>query len=389
MTMVPGPSISIAAAAITDIGIFPERSSISLAEEALAAALRQSGLHREDIDGYVWNLGTSLGANYDRVCAELGLRPGFVVQTWTHGRFTGTCLQLAAMAVASGAATTVACVGGIKGAPYRGADDRRKPWAGLDVFVRPAATALARYLDRYRADRERLAEVVLSARRYAALNPRAFLRDEFTAADYAASPTLLEPLKAADCLPTDESAGPINDAGVCVLVTRRAPEASGTPVHIVAGQGIQGGPEEVYFGRPGLGEPQYEFRPTERDLAVFRETGLSPGDMDGFYTYDAFSPVVWFALERFGYCEPGAAPGFATAERMWRDGELPTNTNGGILAAGHTSGWAQIVEMVEQLRGQAGPRQIEGAELLHWGSVFGDSVILTNNPGACVASGAG
>ena len=112
-------------------------------------------------------------------------------------------------------------------------------------------------------------------------------------------------LKVADCLPTDESAGPINDAGVCVLVTRRENDAStGTTVYIVAGQGIQGGPEEVYFGRPGLGEPTYAFRPSRcGTLAVFRETGLSPADMDGFYTYDAFSPTIWF----------GASNGTATA----------------------------------------------------------------------------
>jgi acetyl-CoA acetyltransferase len=372
--------VLIAAASITDIGQFPGRGSVDLADEALHAALRAAGRRRADIDGLVWNLGTSLGANYDEVCAKLMLRPGFVVQTWTHGRFTGTCLELAAMAVCTGAATTVACLGGIKGRPYRADRDKRPPGAALEVFVRPAATAFARYLDMYGADRERLADVVLTARRYAALNPRAYLREELRAADYEASPMLLAPLKEADCFSTDASAGPINDSGVCVLVTSaRTMPPDGPPVYFLAGQGIQGGPEEVYFGRPGLGEPRYAFRPTERDVAVFTEAGLSPGDMDGFYTYDAFAPAVWYALERFGYCEPGQAATWATAKRMWRDGGLPLNTNGGILSAGHTAGWGQIVEMVDQLRGAAGPRQIDGAELLHWGTVFGDSVILTNN----------
>lgn len=384
MAVVPAEPVSIAAAAITDIGQFPERGSVDLAGEALDSALRTAGLRRSDVDGFVWNLGTSLGANYDVLCAELGLRPGFVAQTWTHGRFTGTSLQMAAMAVATGAATTVACLGGIKGRPHLGARDKRPPGAGVEIFVRPAATALARYLEMYQADRDRLADVVLTAHRYAALNPRAYLGDEFSAADYEASPTLLDPLKEADCFPTDASAGPVNDSGVCVLVTKaRAPHSDGSPVYFLAGQSIQGGPEEVYFGRPGLGEPTYAFRPTDRDVAVFTETGLSPGDMDGFYTYDAFAPVVWFALERFGYCEPGQAPEWVTAKRMWLDGELPVNTNGGMLAAGHTAGWGQIVEMVDQLRGAAGPRQIDGAELLHWGSVFGDSVILTNNIDRC------
>ena len=382
MAVVPGNTVSIVAASITDIGQFPERSSVDLAEEALDNALGLAGLTRPDIDGFVWNLGAGLGANYDTVCTELGLRPRFVVQTWTHGRFTGTCLELAAMAVASGAATTVACLGGIKGAPWRGPADRRKP--GIETFVRPAVTALSLYVEQYGADRDRLADIVLSAHRYAALNPRAWMRNSFTAADYAASPMLLEPLKLADCFPTDESYGPINDSGVCVLVTKTERAPAGRPrVFIVAGQGIQAGPEEMYFGRPGLSDPQHAYRPSQHDLAVFTETGLTAADIDGFYTYDAFAPTIWYSLERFGYCEAGEAPDFVTAERIWRDGELPVNTNGGILSAGHTAGWGQIVEMVDQLQGTAGPRQIDGAELLHWGSVFGDSVILTNNPDAC------
>lgn len=382
MAIVPGATVSIAAAAITHIGQFPDRGSVDLADEALGAALAQAGLDRADVDGFLWNMGKPFGANYDAVCAKLGLRPGFVMQARTHGRFTGASLGIAAMAVLSGAATTVACLGGIKGLPYRpDVDGGRR--TGLDAFARPAATALTRYLEMYDADRERLSDVVVTARRYGALNPKAFLRAGMSLDEYAASPMLLAPLKEADCLPTDDSVRPINDSGVCVLVTRTDRAAAQPPVYFVAGQGIQAGPEEVYFGRPGLGDPTFAFEPTPRDLAAFTQSGLSPSEMDGFYTYDAFSSTVWFALERFGYCQPGQAWSWASAERMWLDGELPVNTNGGILSAGHTAGWAQIVEMVDQLRGQAGPRQIEGAELLHWGTVFGDSIILTNHIDRC------
>lgn len=385
MAFLPGKAVSIAAAKITDIGQFPDRSSVNLAEEALESALQAADLRREDIDGYIWNLGEGLGANYDEVCADLGLRPSFVMQTWTHGRFTGTCLATAAMAVASGAATTVACVGGIKGVPYRGESDERKPGTGRELYARPAATALSRYLEMYGADRDRLIDVVETAHSYATLNPRADQSLEFSATNYGTSPSIIGPLKAADCFPTDESGEPIHDSGVCVIITRAdTSDSQVSPVHLLAGQGIQAGPEEAYFGRPGLGESPYLFQPTDRDTAVFTETGLAPTDMDGFYTYDAFAPTVWYALERFGYCEPGEAPDWATSKRMSLNGQLPVNTNGGILAAGHTAGWGQIVEMVDQLRGEAGPRQIEGAELLHWGSVFGDSVILTNNPDKCV-----
>jgi acetyl-CoA acetyltransferase len=373
-----GNKVSIAAASMTEVGASSERGSLALAEEALSAVLEKSGTDRSEIDGFVWNLGTSVGENYDVICSKLGIRPRFVVQTWTHGRFTGTCVQLAAMAVASGAAANVVCLGGVKTRPFRGPDDERRRGIGMDLYARPAARVLARYLQAYGAERDRLLDVVMSAHRYASLNPQAFLRDGMAPGDYQASPFLEYPLKVADCLPTDETVCPINDFGACVLVTSAHSAALTRPVYVLTAQSIQAGSQEVYFGRPGLGEVPGNFLPTEQDLAVFSATGLSQRDVDGFYTYDAFSPLVWYALERFGYCAPGEAHLWATAERLWLDGDLPTNTNGGIIAAGHTSGWGQIVEMVEQLRGDAGARQIPGAEVLHWGTVFGDSLLLTN-----------
>src|SRR4051812_35358812 len=112
MAIVPSTPITIPAAVITNIGRFPERGSVDLADDALSTAVERAGISRADVDGLVWNLGAPLGENYDIVCNDLSLNPRFVVQTWTHGRFTGTCLSVAAMAVSSGAATTVACVGG-------------------------------------------------------------------------------------------------------------------------------------------------------------------------------------------------------------------------------------------------------------------------------------
>jgi acetyl-CoA acetyltransferase len=382
MPIVPG-EITIAAAAITDVGVFPEKSSVELAEEALSVALRKTTLKRQEIDGYVWNLGAPLGDDYDAVTTALGLAPRYVMQSWTHGRFTGSSLLTAAMAVASGAAEVVACVGGIKGIPHADGEPTAGPSSGFEMFTRPAAQALRRYIEMYGADQAKLADIVTTARRYALLNPHAYLKEGLTPESYQKSPIVVDPLRVADCFPTDQSGRPMNDCGVCVLVTSASRNATTAPVHFVAGQGIQGGAKEVYFGRPGLGDPPASFTPSSRDLAVFNTTGLRPEDMNGFYTYDAFSSVVWYALERFGYCPPGQAPEWATADRLWLDGGLPLNTNGGMLGCGHTSGWAQIVEMVDQLQGQAGPRQISNAEVLQWGTVFGDSVILTNSAAIC------
>jgi acetyl-CoA acetyltransferase len=181
----------------------------------------------------------------------------------------------------------------------------------------------------------------------------------------------------------DEEGWPGNDYGVCVLVLRAdaATSLRQAPVQIIAAQGVQAGREEIYFGRPGLGlsGQTSTFAPTDWDLGVYERAGITPRDIDAFYTYDAFSSLVWMARERFGHCEPGAAPSWATLERIGPGGDFPVNTNAGLLSEGHTSGWGHIVEMVRQLRHGAGARQVQNAEIVQWGSVFDDSLILTNH----------
>jgi acetyl-CoA acetyltransferase len=105
---------------------------------------------------------------------------------------------------------------------------------------------------------------------------------------------------------------------------------------------------------------------------------MTPTDVDIFYTYDAFASLVWMALERFGHCPPGEASSWVTRERIGPGGDLPVNTNGGLLSQGHTAGWGHMVELTKQLRGEAGARQVEGASVAQWGAVFGDSLLFAN-----------
>jgi len=104
---------------------------------------------------------------------------------------------------------------------------------------------------------------------------------------------------------------------------------------------------------------------------VFAQAGVARENVQGFYTYDAFSPLVIFALERFGYCGAGEAAAWVQGGRIELGGALPINTSGGLLSEGHVAGWNSICEMVSQLRGAAGasheriaPR---GAPLQHRG----------------------
>jgi acetyl-CoA acetyltransferase len=108
---------------------------------------------------------------------------------------------------------------------------------------------------------------------------------------------------------------------------------------------------------------------------VYQMAGVTPADIDAFFTYDAFSILAWMALERFGFCSPGEAAAFTQEGRIELGGALPMNTNGGLLAEGHIMGWNHQVEIVRQLRGECGPRQVVNARIIQWANAYGDSLI--------------
>lgn len=372
-----GTEAVIASASITKVGVFPDATAVGLAARALNAALADAGMARSEIDGLVLNLGQPTGEDYPSLVDALGLDVRFVNQFWTHGRWTGSAVIVAALAVGAGLADVVACLGGSKrtssdGAPFQ--------WP----LYESAGLSFRRYLTQYGVERDQVADVVLAQREFARHNENAYCRQPLSLEEYLESPLSIDPFRDLDRFPATAEGGPRNDYGVCVLVTRSELAASlgGPPVHIVSAQGIQASREEVYFGRPGLGlfgQSVSAFSPTSRDMKVYSDSGIPARDVDAFYTYDAFAPLVWMAMERFGHCEVGHAPACATVDRIGPGGVLPVNTNGGILSEGHTSGWGHIVEMVRQLRHVAGRRQVEGAEVVQWGSVFGDSLMLTND----------
>ena len=101
---------------------------------------------------------------------------------------------------------------------------------------------------------------------------------------------------------------------------------------------------------------------------VYAMASVEKADVDALYVYDAFSTNLWMVLERFGFCREGEAYEWVQGGRIGLGGELPANTNGGLLSEGHVSGYGHLVEMARQLRGECGPRQVEGDEVLQWAS---------------------
>jgi acetyl-CoA acetyltransferase len=381
-------------AAITGVGTsrFLNRSTetpMQLAVHAFKAALTDAGLTRDDVDGLVINIGWPLGVDYDRFAEALGLRIRFADQSWTHGRFVGPTLQHAAMAVASGLARCVACVcgvsfiqergllggpGDVEGTREEGGTHEENPVYGLTAPAAGAALSAQRYFALYGATSAELAAVPVAFRKHAALNPAAIMRTPITVDDHQKSRFVVEPLHLFDCCLVSDGA-----AVVLVTTAERARDGARAPVFIGGMQGMRAGRDEFLFGLPGLGvakQREFRYTPTEEELLVYRMAGVEREDVDAFYTYDAFSPLVWFVLERFGFCGLGEAARWTQKGRIELGGELPMNTSGGLLSEAHVSGWNSIAEIVRQLRGECGDRQVQDARIMQWATAWGDSIIF-------------
>jgi acetyl-CoA acetyltransferase len=366
-------------------------SQLQLCYVAFKAALEDAGLERKDVDGLSIHLGWPLGLDYDRVAEGFGLDIRYVNQSWLHGRFVTNALQHAALAVSAGLANVVACVtaisftrerhilggpGDIEGTREEGGTHGEVPHYGLTAPAGGAAIAMQRCMHLYSVTSEQLAAVPMSIRQHALNNPRAIMREPLTLEQHQTARMVVDPLRLFDCCL-------ITDGAAVVLVTsaERARDMKQKPVRVGAMQGTRAGREEFIFAPRGLGINQQSGNrgpARARDLEVFTK-GIARDDIQAFYTYDAFSPLVLFALERFGYAGPGEAAAFVQEGRIAPGGALPVNTSGGLLSEAHVAGWNSICEMTRQLRGTAGPSQIKEARALQWGTAWGDSVILTRD----------
>jgi len=386
--MAPNDQPVIVGAGTTEsFGEFPDRTKLDLAAEALRDALDDAGIDRRDLEGLVTNMGTPFSTHYDRLCEALALEVGFTAEYWTHGRWVATCIQHAAMAVREGLADYVATGLGIKfnAVSQVGGRERvslseigstsefsERPWYGMTAPVGGNALATRYYMEKYGATEEDLAHVTRTFRNHAAVHPRSHYSEPLTVADYQASRYVVDPLRLFDC-------APLTDGGAFVVVTtaENAAALDSESVSIAATRGLPAGRNGYLFARPGMGirsQDEYEYDPSVTD-PFYDRAGVDRDDVDAVYVYDAFSPNVWFALERWGFCAPGTAHEFARDGTIAIDGELPVNTHGGLLSNGHVSAWNHVVEMYDQLLGRAGDRQVD-ADTVQYAPPFGDSLIL-------------
>jgi acetyl-CoA acetyltransferase len=210
-----------------------------------------------------------------------------------------------------------------------------------------------RHMHEYGTTREQLAAVSLNARRNAALNPKAVLKGELTMETYLSSPMISDPLCLYDC--------DIAVDGATAVVVSTDAHASGAPSPIrieAVGSALRG----------RASWDQWEDMTTTAAWSagehLWSRTDLKPTDVDLAQLYDGFTVLTLFWLEGLRFCGKGESGPFVEGgERIGPHGELPLATSGGQLSGGRLHGFGQLYEACVQLRGQAGERQVAGAEI--------------------------
>ncbi|WTU62984.1 acetyl-CoA acetyltransferase [Streptomyces sp. NBC_00056] len=355
---------AIVGVAESDLGRTPHLTVMSQQPLAGRAALAEAGLTLGDVDGLFtaghWSWAPALS-----LAEYLGIRPDHLDGTNIGGSSFEAHLGHAAAAVEAGLVDVALITYGSTQRSDR-ARGRPRPATlseqyevpfGLPQPVGAYALAASRYLHEYGVTSEELAEVAVSARRWAALNPRAYHRDPITVDDVLASPLIAEPLHKLDCCLVTDGGG-----AVVVAAEDRWPDVSTRPV-IVEGHAentthasISRMPDLTVTGAARTGP-----------LAL-RRTRVRHEDLDLLAVYDSFTITVLLTLESLGFCKPGEGGRFVADGRTAPGGELPMNTNGGGLSYTHPGmyGIFLLIEATRQLRhdfrGTSG-RQVEGAEL--------------------------
>ncbi|MCU1344683.1 MAG: hypothetical protein JWL70_949 [Acidimicrobiia bacterium] len=362
---------AIAGLGITDVGKVYGRTAGDFAADAIRLAVADAGLVLNEVDGLLLSNGVSGGVGLT-LAHELGLRDlRLLSEVRAYGATAIAQVQLAALAVASGLATTVVCVhadaplkdpGASAGAVYRAAfqAQQRRGLAAMSVaggqrgINNGYALAARRHMQRYGTTSEQYAAVAVGQRQWAAMNPKALFRQPITVDDHQRSRWVAEPLHLLDCCM-------VSNGGIAVVVTtaERARALAQPPVYLWGSAQTHPGYPMARGSTFGLTTGASISGPEAMAMA-----GITTGDVDMCQIYDCYTYTALVTLEDYGFCGKGEGGALAASGALAPGGVLPTNTGGGQLSGYYLWGMTPLSEAVIQARGHGGERQSPRHEVI-------------------------
>jgi len=342
---------------LTEFGGLPGHSHMEIMAKAIDKAITDAGIHKDEIDGI-------FSANFVEmltpltVAEYLGINPTYMDGTNTGGSVFVNSMQSAAAALSLGLCNVALICYGSNSAtgPFTHPPAMHTV---EDVYrprnpITPYALAANRHMHEFGTTKEQLAEVAVSARAWAQLNPAATMRDPLSVEDVVNARMIVDPLGKFDCCL-------ISDGGAAMIMVRkdRVQDFPKKPVYML-GVGSRTD-HNLISCMPDLTTTAAK----EAAAAAFAMAGVSPADIDVVELYDAFTINTILFLEDMGFCEKGEGGAFVSNGNIAPGGSLPVNTNGGGLSCVHPGmyGMFLMIEAVQQLRGECGERQVDNAKL--------------------------
>ena len=360
--------VSIIGIGQTAVGEHWDKSLRMLGYEALNAAMRDARLERIDAL-YVGNMLSGeltkqehLGALIADFAGQRGIE---AMKIEAACGSSGAALRVGYAMVAGGVQDIVAVMGVEKmtdqessvttSALAMAADAEYEALQGLS-FVGINALLMRRYMHEHGYKKEDFAQFAINAHANAVNNPNAMFRSAITARQFAEAKPIAEPINLLD-------SSPIADGAACVILapTAMAREFTDRPIRVRA-SAVATDAVAVHDRR----DPLHLEGGAISAQKAYAQAGIGPWDVDLFEVHDAFTIMSALSLEAAGFAPRGQGVRLALDGEIGISGRLPITTMGGLKARGHpvgATGMYQIVEVAQQLRGEAGANQVRDARL--------------------------
>lgn len=359
--------VAIVGAADTEVGEIPHLSATQLCVDAACRALEDAGIKKDEIDGLVTcnSMAEPYMYHAEAIAEYMQIFPHYCISVGAGGGTTFSILHHAASAIATGLCHTVLIT---MADSLRTGLTKEQAFASMSACGHPQfespygpsipalyALIANAHMETYGTTQEQFAAVAVSSRKHAKLNSSAQKRDQISIGDVLNSRLIADPLHVLDC-------SLVSDGGAAVVLTS-AERANDYPHHPVFLLGVGEG-----HGHEHISQAQSltTSAAVESGKLAYEMAGLGPADIDVVMLYDCFTPVLLIELEDLGFCEKGQAGVFVEEGNIHPGGSLPVNTHGGLLShchPGNPGSMFHLTEAVRQIRGLAGDRQVDNAEV--------------------------
>ena len=383
--------VAIVGAGMTKFGKYLDRGLKSIGMEAVKEALDSSSVDKSNLEvAVVGNATAGLITGQEMIrgqvmLREMGIGGIPIINTENACASSSTAFHVAWMYVASGMYDIALAVGmeklyhedkrrsfqaigsavdiewlqslqsqasagnGDKGdrqpAPEEGAGEKRSMF--MDFYAAFARSHMAKY----GTTKEQFARIAVKNHYHGSLNPHAQYREVYSLEDVLASPPVAEPLTRLMCSPIGDGA-----AATVLMSAEKARQFTSKPVFVRAS--VLGSGSDHAPGEPGITE-----RVARR---AYDMAGVGPEDLNVLEVHDASAPAELVIYEELGLCPPGEGGKLIDSKATYFDGPIPVNPSGGLISKGHpigATGVAQIYEVLTQLRGEAGDRQVRNPKV--------------------------